>query len=1279
MTSDHHDLLNAGDQLAGYRIDGLLGVGGMGAVYRAYQLTLERPVALKVLSRSLARDDDFLARFQREGRLAAALEHPHILPVYEAGQSSGRAFISMRIVEGSTLAQRASDSPLSGREALDILGQIARALDAAHDAGMLHRDVKPQNILLSDAGHPYLSDFGIATIRDDRGVAAESGTFVGSVPYSSPEQLRGTAITEATDVYALAVVLYQLLTGRLPFDGDSDAALFYAHLHTPPPRLSGICVGAPLALDDVFLSGLAKDPAERPLRASDLIDRARAATASLPAARFQDRPVFPIPASGEQSSALAAETQDDRRREPRKAGLRTAIEAAPPQDPPRSHDTPPSPNLGSRSDTVVDRRREPGPAPHGATARSPAPPLVPLTTAEAVAPTSQRRRIAEPSGPASRIAQRLRRARIALSRSPQVSPSTRNGLKTIGESASSRVKAVALAPPTPPPAAAVSELAPGGRPLGPSRTPVIPNSTRTATSTTAHAPVTVPLTHAFQLTHAPLPADSAVPLLGNGDLTQKIVGYIKHSSGGCGLVTGVRGVGKTTLVQRALTRLAELDGPRNLITIQVNVAKPRPRLLFEIVSRLYEQLEDLAVLDGVDPVLRQRLATGYLRTFKDMKETQSDGSEKNRSVAVTGKLPYLSVTPSAGSSSKKTSSYVTEGQFHDYSEVEVERDFMRIATLLADGLVVSDDPRPPLRRKKQPHVWRPRLIVVLDELDKLPEYPGGEQWLRELLGEMRNLLTVQRVHFVFIAGQDLHDAARPEHLSGGSVFDSAFSWDVYVPCVWGQEDALLDALIPDPVVRASPQVECLRDGLAFCGRGVPRRILRELGRHVSWDDDELPSLNLTSEALRRLEYFAGLQQRMRRYIEHRDDGAGDSLLEYDQWCRGIYFAVHLVLRHRVTFTSDDVLTINTAQGSDPLLSLSHEQIDDLLAFLEEEKLLLRVGGQLATDTHYSDVPAAQAPAYVVTDSMAWSLNSPPGEIGMTQGTRRRAAEWPDTMVPRSQFDGALGQTLGNGRYAVIEEIHRGGTGRIYRGRHTGTKRELALKIFDLSHLQDDDRMRSRFEREARLIVDLQHEHLVKAHEAFEEADGRLVIVTELVSGTSLAQRLSEGPLAVAEAVSIARAVLRLLDYLDQQGIARLDLRPSSIMLDSKLSPTITRLGLAKRPQLGPPDGETRPGTVLGTPAYAAPELLAGEPADIRADIYTVALILVEMLAGHSVREAGSIASALRAAQGAIALESLPISDDLRSHIATALEPSPSRRFADPAAMLAALTDAPESS
>lgn len=253
-------------------------------MYRATQRSLKRTVALKLLATELSADAGFRERFEREGQLQAAIDHLHIVPVYEAGSSEHGLFLAMRLIAGPTLKQLVAGDQLDPRRTLRLLAQVAQALDAAHQTGLIHRDVKPQNILVGENDHAYLADFGLIKAPDEAGLTG-TGQFMGTIDYIAPEQIRGEPSGPASDCYALTAVLFECLTGRIPFERTSEAATMQAQLAEPPPKCSERRPGLPAALDEVIARGMAKDPTQRPLPTSELIQAAGRALAGTETAR----------------------------------------------------------------------------------------------------------------------------------------------------------------------------------------------------------------------------------------------------------------------------------------------------------------------------------------------------------------------------------------------------------------------------------------------------------------------------------------------------------------------------------------------------------------------------------------------------------------------------------------------------------------------------------------------------------------------------------------------------------------------------------------------------------------------------------------------------------------------------------------------------------------------------------------------------------------------------------------------------------------------------------
>jgi serine/threonine protein kinase len=263
MTLSENDS-RVGTTFGKYNITGVLGKGGMGEVYEAYDNEIGRSVALKIIKSEYADDRRYRTRFERESHSAATLQEPHVIPIHGYGEIDGCLFIDMRLVRGTDLQNLIDEAPLEPSRAVGIVNQIGAALDAAHADGLIHRDVKPQNIIVTPADFAYLVDFGIAEAMGDVDTRLTAmGAKIGSWVYMAPERFSDRDLTPAVDVYALACVLYESLTGSAPFVVESQEALIAAHLTFPPPRPSLTNPSVPASFDDVIARGMAKDPDDR--------------------------------------------------------------------------------------------------------------------------------------------------------------------------------------------------------------------------------------------------------------------------------------------------------------------------------------------------------------------------------------------------------------------------------------------------------------------------------------------------------------------------------------------------------------------------------------------------------------------------------------------------------------------------------------------------------------------------------------------------------------------------------------------------------------------------------------------------------------------------------------------------------------------------------------------------------------------------------------------------------------------------------------------------------
>jgi tRNA A-37 threonylcarbamoyl transferase component Bud32 len=270
-----------GSEISGHRLEAVAGRGGMGVVYKATQTKLNRTVALKLISADLAGDESFRERFEHESQIAAQIEHPNVIPLYEAGEADGQLYITMRYVEGTDVRALISrEGALQPRIATEILAQVCGALDAAHERGLVHRDIKPANVLIAgtpEEPHAYLTDFGLTKQAATSSGMTKTGMFVGTLDYIAPEQLQGGPVDARADIYALGCMLYQMLTGRVPYPRDTEPAKIWAHMQEPPPSLREVAPQVPDAFDEVIARSMAKNAEDRYPSAGDLARAARAA------------------------------------------------------------------------------------------------------------------------------------------------------------------------------------------------------------------------------------------------------------------------------------------------------------------------------------------------------------------------------------------------------------------------------------------------------------------------------------------------------------------------------------------------------------------------------------------------------------------------------------------------------------------------------------------------------------------------------------------------------------------------------------------------------------------------------------------------------------------------------------------------------------------------------------------------------------------------------------------------------------------------------------------
>ena len=308
--------LAVGSTFAGYRLESVAGRGGMGIVYRATDLGLERVVALKFIAAELSSAPGFRDRFTAESRTAASLDHPNVIPIFHAGEHDGVHFLVMRYVEGEDLrSELQKEGRLEPERAARIIAQMASALDAAHASGLVHRDVKPANVLLAPNDHVYLTDFGLTKRVLTDPDQTKTGELVGTLNYLAPEQVRGEQVEPRTDIYALGCVLFHLLTGQVPFPLEGNEAKLWAHVSESPPPASSVA-GVPMAFDPVIARAMEKRPSDRFETAGELGRAALEAAGAAGAPAERPPPAAPAPrkpySRGDYNRALVLNALTDR-------------------------------------------------------------------------------------------------------------------------------------------------------------------------------------------------------------------------------------------------------------------------------------------------------------------------------------------------------------------------------------------------------------------------------------------------------------------------------------------------------------------------------------------------------------------------------------------------------------------------------------------------------------------------------------------------------------------------------------------------------------------------------------------------------------------------------------------------------------------------------------------------------------------------------------------------------------------------------------------------------
>jgi serine/threonine-protein kinase len=792
----------------------------------------------------------------------------------------------------------------------------------------------------------------------------------------------------------------------------------------------------------------------------------------------------------------------------------------------------------------------------------------------------------------------------------------------------------------------------------------------------------VPLLDTFRYVHEPLQVgDDALPMLGNSYLVDELRSRILHSRGGAFLITGFRGVGKSTVVLRALDELSGHADPQELLVpVVLSVARSTDidRLLFAVVRRVFESLNDRGLLARLPVSVQHSLLLAYMRTSLAFKQTQSEAVERGRSIESGSGTGWRVPLPKVSLSAKRTRSLATEAQFLAYSETDVEHDVMRIVSLLHRNGVLGATSSSWLRR-----LWpwsraaraRLRLVVVLDEADKLTHADSGLAVIERILSGIKNVLTMPGVHFLVVAGPDLHDHALKDAARGNSIYESVFGWRMYVPCSWDAVTQLLEAVTVDR--NAEPaQLSQFRSYLRFKARGIPRRLLQEFNSFVSWDENG-PAARIPDHDADRVAFYARLEDILSQHLA-RDDKSRILTVQLDEDRRrlGAYYVVDWVLRSEgEPFSAADLFRKGEDAELDPLLRVSQGMASRLLDHLAEHGILEYVRKANATATMIgasgpiyklaSDVRRALFGFAASNESERAALNISPLSTGVVSSTGA---------VPLAAAPVPPVRVLAN-RYELRDVVGRGGMGTVYRGYDRLLRRAVAIKALGYFDLDEPSAL-ARFRREAEIASQLDHSHIVRTYDVVHDDGGGVAIVMELITGPDLGRLVRQrGPLPPGDVAQLGQRLASALTYLESKGVIRIDLKPSNIIMHPARGPVMIDFGIARWERGA---ALTASGLIIGTPAFMAPEQAGGDTADRRSDIYALGLVLFFCLTGRVPGDSEHISVVLtRRLVEDLDVSTLPVSSELREVVAKATRRHPDDRYQSAADIAAALAETPE--
>jgi serine/threonine-protein kinase len=745
------------------------------------------------------------------------------------------------------------------------------------------------------------------------------------------------------------------------------------------------------------------------------------------------------------------------------------------------------------------------------------------------------------------------------------------------------------------------------------KTPAPPPQWATATHS---SDVEIPLLPSFRFAHEPVEMSSRPGhFIGRDADLDVLVQRILFSDGGSFLVTGYRGVGKTSFVNQVIHRMRAIAplvegevGEIEIIDVSITLARTvtGADLMHHIIRRLYDRLAEKGGLKHLDVAIRSELVLAYQRTSMNVTRKSVEGREKQFGVNEAGMTAALLGAFKLSWLQKLTFSKAEEMTFLGYDDRAAENDLIRIARQLT---------APPVPRKLGRTEPRLKIVLVFDEIDKMDD-SGGQasvppvRPLDDILGSLKNLFTTSGISFLFIAGKDLQERWIEDLGRGDSIYESVFCFDKYLPCLWEEVGAICHCFVDEKKLAAlaAPVRAALgyfEQYLHYKGRGIPRRIIREFNHFVRWTARE-PRLAFSQQDVRRFRFYAELQTLLSaRWQENRAAGTDDaSTTRNDKERLGTLYLIDWILgRGKQEFTADDAVAASHALSAKiaPAKEIAPAVIGEMLSFLVLHEYLEEVRRGLGATVIQ---PVQKEKRYRLA-------------------ARRLAEMGNDPLAPEVPNMTRTGIVIGGSaaRFLNMEMIGSGGMGSVYRAWDSRHGRFVAVKMIARS-LAQDEAVRARFEREANIVASFQHPNIVRLFEYISSDDlGSPAMVMEFISGIALSELLhAAGPLSWELAVGIGRKIADALAYVHRRDVVRNDLKPSNILISDEARVVMIDFGISK--QVGGSVSQqgaaslTAAGMFIGTPNYASPEQIAGRPLDNRSDIYSLGVVLFELITGR---------------------------------------------------------------